>query len=562
MENVNWFQKTFTAGARPYLWLAALIFLLYAQSLSFGFTYLDDNELIIKNFPILKSFNLERAFGDNVFFSDKNSYYRPLLSISFMIDALFSGSGPYPGIFHFGNIVLHILASFALLVFLKKLGARPLPAFLATVILAIHPVLTQAVAWIPGRNDSLLALFSLLSLIFLIDYDADKKKKNLYLHLLFFTAALFTKETAIVLPIICLLYLALIAKNRLISKDNFFLALSWLVPILIFFIGRIMIVGSSSGLILGETFKTLYYNAPVIPQLLGKIFFPFNLSVLPLVRDTSPVFGIGAMIFLAVLLIFFKKNSRGLLVFGLLWFLLFILPTIFLHNPAVPFGTDYQLEHRLYLPIIGILLVFLSFSFTNKIEPSNKKTLLAVLCLLIIFCALTFLHSRNFKNQISFWGNAAKTAPSSPLAHRNFGVMYFINNDLVGAEREIKKSLKINPDEIMAHNNLGAVYAKQGFPEKAAEEYKKEIKINPTNPDAYYNLGIIRYKAGAKKEAAFWWERSVDLDPENLDAYYNLTLYYMGTGDEAKLNFYIGKMEERGIDFQKKAEQIQKTKTN
>jgi len=73
-------------------------------------------------------------------------------------------------------------------------------AFFLSLFFALHPVLTQAVAWVPGRNDSLATIFIFSALIFFQRFLSKEKLMDLIFLSLFFLLALFTKESSILLP--------------------------------------------------------------------------------------------------------------------------------------------------------------------------------------------------------------------------------------------------------------------------------------------------------------------------------------------------------------------------
>ena len=96
LQLINWQELR---SWRPYFILVVLGFVLYSQILSFDLTYLDDNTLIIDNWEIISNLrNIPLAFSSDAFFSGTNFYYRPLLNVSFMLDALW-GQGTFGFIF-------------------------------------------------------------------------------------------------------------------------------------------------------------------------------------------------------------------------------------------------------------------------------------------------------------------------------------------------------------------------------------------------------------------------------------------------------------------------------
>ena len=72
--------------------------------------------------------------------------------------------------YHAMNLLFHLLSVLLLFVLFKKVGLDKLKSFLLTLLFAVHPVLSQAVVWIPGRNDTILAMFAFGFVICALDY--------------------------------------------------------------------------------------------------------------------------------------------------------------------------------------------------------------------------------------------------------------------------------------------------------------------------------------------------------------------------------------------------------
>jgi hypothetical protein len=385
------------------------------------------------------------------------------------------------------------------------------------MIFLVHPVLTQAVAWIPGRNDSLLAVFILSAFIFLIKYLRDEKPKNFVWALIFFATALFTKESAVfALPIMFFYVYFVYKKDKtvLISKGLSFFAVSG-VLIIFWAIIRDLVLNNPGAMTVFEMLESIYLNFPATVQFFGKIFLPFNLSVLPIIQDTTFVYGIIATLFLAFLILITKSKRVNFILFGFFWFFAFLLPSFI--RPNTELVADF-IEHRLYVPIIGIFIILLEKDFIKNIDFKKRKTLIIVGGLILVFGSITFVHSKNFMNKTSFWENAVKNSPHYPLAHRNLGAMRYLDGDMNGAEEESKKALELNPEEVMAHNNLGLIYAKQNKVKEAEIEYKKELEVNPFYDDAYYNLGLLYLKEERYDEALDSWKKTLEINPNHSDA--------------------------------------------
>lgn len=314
-------ENIFLKGFKPFVWLLAICFLLYFKSISFGLTDLDDDQLVQGNYNFNHNLsNIPKAFTTDAIQNpgDTKIYYRPLLTISFMFDSQFGGSNP--SFYHFSNIVIHILSVWLLFIFLQKLKISRLVSFLLSLVFAVHPALSQAVAWIPGRNDSLLALFSLPSFIFFIDYLEKKKKVYVFLHLLFFLFALLTKETGLIIIPLVLLYLFL-EKHRIITRSNVFILFSWSGIFIIWFLLRKSALGFNTSfsfeVLTSQNIFSFFLSTIIY---IGKIFLPINLSGTPTLRDSILWPGIVSLI-LFIAIIFIQKNKiNKLMLFGLAFF--------------------------------------------------------------------------------------------------------------------------------------------------------------------------------------------------------------------------------------------------
>jgi len=527
----------FLKSWRPYAWITAFIGLLYARSLFFGYTYLDDNQLILNNFHFIKDIgNIFQAFFQDVFMSYSDAYYRPLLTISFILDAQLWGTNIMG--YHFSNIVFHVIASSLLLALLTKLGYQRLPAFLLTIVFAIHPVLTQAVAWIPGRNDTLAAIFVLLSMLTFLQSIKSRYWLTYILHFLCFTLALFTKESVLLMALIFLFYLYGIAKEKLKSIPTVVYLGGWMISTGLWFSMRQLALTHQVSVDL----LSWITNCPAGLQLFGKIFFPFNLSVLPVIQDTTLWYGLSAMVCLAVLIIFTRDKRYSFLGFGFAWFFLFLAPTFFWTSAK---DVTFFLEHRMVLPFMGLIIIFLETTIGKKI--SEKKSFLWLWIIIIMALSFqTFRHSIHFKNRISFWKNAAQNSPHSPLAQRNLGAMYYLENNLEDAEMYYRKSLALNPQEPMANMNLGLIYAQQKKYAEAEKAYLKELKINPHYDNAHFNLGLLYYQVGLQQKAAVLFQKTIELNPNYFDAYQYLALYYIDQGKLDQARYSLQQAQKRG----------------
>ena len=210
------------AGRRPLVLLIGLVLLLYLRTLSFDLVGLDDAQLIqSENGPI-------HSFAAVLYSFTHSSYvdfYRPGLMLFFYLVRLAGGDSL--AFYHFCCILLHALACCLTWIVLVRLGVDRWLALLLSAFLAVHPLISQAVAWIMGCNDSLLTALVLGCFLFLMQAERVTHSGFLTaaaLHLILFAAALSVKETAVVLPALFLLYWWLLQDRRPPLRNGLFIA--------------------------------------------------------------------------------------------------------------------------------------------------------------------------------------------------------------------------------------------------------------------------------------------------------------------------------------------------
>lgn len=506
-------------GWRPYFILFVLGFLLYGQALFFDFSYFDDQSLIIENAPILSEFkNIGLVFTSDAFFSASKYYYRPILNLSLMIDMNIGGVLPF--IYHFSNILIHILVACLIYRLFIKLSYSRYLAALFSALFIVHPVLTQAVAWIPGRNDSLLALFVLAAFNLFLEFK-DNPRPIYYLGYLFFLLlALFTKETAALLPVLVIINFLLIDRKKISRTDKWLLVFGSLAVGLVWYLFRRFAL-ESDPLSLTIIFDSLIRNAPALLVSLGKVFLPFNLAVLPILADANIVYGLIVLPLLLLALLFSKNKRWPQLALGFAWFILFLLPSLIRLNPI---DTPDFLEHRLYLPVIGLFIIIAEIDWIKSLDFKKNIHKLIAIFLIIFFLILSWTHLQVFKNRISFWQSAASTSPHSALANRNLGAMYYLDNNLSEAEKSYRRALAINEYEPMVHNNLGLIYFDEGNYGQAEREYKKELSLYPNYDKALVNLGNLYFHEKRLTEAQALWAQALKVNPRNYEAYSRLLI--------------------------------------
>lgn len=539
IEEPRSLERFFVEGRRAYGWFVFTGLMVYAQTLFFDFTELDDDILVLRNFHFLSHIsNVLKTFQTDVFVGgSSNIYYRPLMTLSFMMDASLGTSAPF--VFHLSNVLMHLFACCLVYLFFIKLGTSKMAAFLFASLFTVHPVLTQAVAWIPGRNDILLVLFVLPAFIFFLDFIRTKRKCSLFCHLLFFGLAIFTKETALPLILICPLYVRLVLRERILALRNLIMPAGWLLLLLLWFPLRKMAVDPPLEYTPVYMMRSILSNSLAAFLYIGKIVFPINLSVLPILQDSNLSYGIAAAALVVTLLIVSKGKRLDRVIFGTLWFLLFLLPTFIFPNYVQSLS-----EHRIYLPLLGFMIVLMEIDFLKNVD-FKRNTLLAGAGVILLFSVMNIIHARDFKERLSFWLNATENSPHYNLAHNNLGTVYLSLGNLEAAEKEFLEYHRLGGDSPIAHNNLGVVYLRRGLVKEAENEFKKALK-NPIYSAALMNLADLYYDHHQPEEAERMWRRVLEIDPNQASAYSHLAVYYYNLKDFPTAAYYMAEFQKRG----------------
>jgi protein O-mannosyl-transferase len=551
-------EKKATTPGKWFQWLSVtLIFIasisLYHKSLKNDFLDLDDMSIIVRNYSFLNNIsNAGQVFKQGAFQvqGEKDtltSYYRPIMILSFMADTYISpakSTYPIPEPYIRGNIFYHTLACIFLLFLLLELKIAPLPSLFLSLIFTVHPILNQAVAWIPGRNDSLLTLFILISFICLLKYLKTNKIGVLVLHILFFLLALFTKENALMFMPLSLLFLYF--NNRKTQEIKFqkpllktyiligSVYLLCLVPWLIFRHIALSTNADSSNII--DLIKTITHNFPYIIQYISKSVLPFNLSVMSTAADTNYLLGILALVILLAGIVLSKKKNTSLVLFGFCWFFLFLSPSFF--------SAFSGLEHRAYLPLIGLIITTSQFDIikTASFKGNGISARIGAITLagiFLLFYYLTLNRLPIFENRFAFDESGMETSPHSILPCIYLAVHYEQEKEYEKAIAAYREALKRDSTSELALGNMAGDYICLNMYHEAENELRTELRQHPSNYIAVFNLGLVifQYEHNDSLGVALW-KKSVSINPSFARPYKVLSQYYQARGDSSNTQLY------------------------
>lgn len=526
--------------------LAAVV---YINSLRGAFIW-DDSGLILENVEYLENVaGIKSIFLKSHF--DNAPYYRPLLWTCFLLDYNLWGLNPLG--FHVTNITLHIFNTVLVYSFFCSLGTAPLISFATAALFAAHPVQTEAVAWIAGRNDPLMVLFLLASLISLFK---GRNTPRPLLKLLFygmscvsFACALLAKEAAVILIGLLVLIDLFFQKSRrrLAHMETLIMYGALAGTTLGFFLLRHIII-TQPYLKLSFLPAIKAFATPFILYIyyLKVLFLPINLTVDPpfLQQCTANIFSaffcITAFLSIVTGAFLFKKIfAEGL--FGICWIIIYLLPVCGFVWMGVPI-----LEHRAYGASIGFcfMLASLCYRFSLcRITVCTKykwlKTWLPLCMILAIYSLLTVNRNFIWKDDSSVWNDTLNKSADSARALYNLGSTLLKQNKLEPAIDLLQRALQHYPDPDKIYNSLGVAFFAQGQYDNALDAFKKVITINPESSYGYYNMGILFKEQRDFESALTCFQKSLQLKPYFSKAYISRGMIYAQQGNrEKEINEY------------------------
>jgi tetratricopeptide (TPR) repeat protein len=471
-------EKFFENRTRVLLALVLPAVFVYLKTLKFGFTTMDEQWMIVQSASFLEKWeNIKTIFIQPI----AQVYYRPLFSLSLFIDYHLGKLSP--GMYHFTNLAWHLFSVILLYRFLLLSKADKKTAFVFASLFSMHPLLLHAVAWIPGRNDTMLCAFTLLSFIYLYRSTVEPGKRSISLHFLFFLCALLTKENAVILPLVYLLLLYSYTGNL---KKLFFPASIWTLVIVAWLFCRNAVVNHPNnidngfGAVAGNFIHAFLNYA-------GKAFFPFQQSVYPALNTLAWVPGLFAVLLLTALCFRPGLKNGILAIAGLcIFFFTLALPIFF----SVTSGGDQQYEHRAYTALAGLALFFTQVNF----KTNQNRFLFIPGVIFLFFIVRTNSRMNVYRNELSFVEAGTKECPDYYLFHLQKGDLYNHRKDFNAAIDCYDQSISIRPGYGKLYSNRGIAYLSLGRCHEAISDYNTAIRLSSFDKHNYLNRSMAYAK--------------------------------------------------------------------
>jgi tetratricopeptide (TPR) repeat protein len=548
--------------------LVVLGFVLYGTSVGFDYT-LDDDLFVVKNEKVQNGISAIPSIFTSGTKSDIGTLpYRPVMLSSFAIENSFFGNNA--GLRHLMNVALYIVLLQLVFSLLLKLTPNTNALFPGLIVLlyAAHPIHTEVVSSVKGRDELLAALFGFLAWKTLLNFKENENinYKSILLGTLFFLLSCMSKESGIVFLAIIPIWNFMI-KDRSI-KNNLLLTTPLLIAAL-FYLGARHLC-TSNGIIvrdvpalsnilnvtngLGELSATkavisFYYVKLLVTP--WPLVWDYSFNQIPVASWTQVLPWISVLIYLSLIgLCIYQWKKNPMVSFFILFFLITCLPT---NNLLFTTGCTMG-ERFLFVPSFAFAVIVAHYivKFTKSeantdyaLKKSNGFKI--IIGLTVLFSGLTMARSSDWKNNFTLFESSVKASPNSARTHYSLASEYLSlygktgdgnqrNEYIKKAIMHFERSLEILPNNFQTLYNTGLCYSLNSDTLKAISAYKKAIQLNDVYTNAMNNLAVL-YEGQKQYDSAFYYYlMAYKITPNEKSLKQNISNLFYNKGLQAASN--------------------------
>lgn len=507
----------------------------------FGQFVWDDDFLIVNNpyiHSVMSSFNyFSPYYYRDLALDSPEGFYRPLTMVYFSLVYQFSSA---PFLFHFLQIIIHVFNSIMVYRLFKHFFTNPISTILSLIFL-VHPINTEAVAYISATQDVLTFTFGISALLIIIT--KPLKLKSILLGSLLLLASMLTRESGIIFISFILFYGFFYRR-----KDLLKICYSPIISVALYLLLRVVIdrvyyFGHTISPIMQLPLHMRLLNIPKI------LWFYFSTFLFPMTLSTSRMWTVKTAgwldFFLPLILIlvlcllsgvsgfFLYKHHRKSFTHFLLFYA-WLLSGLLLFMQIIPL--DFTVTERwFYAPMIGLLGI-LGLALSQLSIP-KKLNILYVGILIFILAALslrTIVRTFNWQSPYSLYSHDVLISRESFDLHTNMGVELAQRRQYTEAEKHLETSVRLAPYNYVNYNNLGLIYWRQKKYDKAHESFEKSLSEMKKFYGAYINLTRMYFSLNDFKNAEATIKRALSVFPDNPDLWNYLAQIKYKQGDLAE----------------------------
>ena len=334
----------------------------------------------------------------------KGFFYRPGTKLYF--SSMYSIFWLNQTMYHWVSIFLHFLVAMLLFLIAKKIFKNSFPSAVSAVLFLILSGHHEAIFWISSTGFIFNAVFAFLSLLFFIYW--QEKNKTIYLLISLFSvvSSLLFHELGVIVPFIIILYDAVFGERlsqiKLPRKIYYLIFLSPLLPYLI-----LRYIAQSHWLNGDYNYNLIKLPFNFVGNTIGYILLtllgPSSLSLYQMLRNFSKaheifailasLIAITAIVFLYKILIKkVTKEERKIVIFGLMFFIVTLLPFLGLGNISSRYS---------YLASAGLMIIAAFFikkiyiylsAISDRYISISSVTILVLIFFMVNLFQLQKLH--------------------------------------------------------------------------------------------------------------------------------------------------------------------------
>lgn len=458
---------------------------------------------------------------------------RPLLMFTFWVNLRLSGQEPFS--YHLFNLGLHFLTGLLVWLIVRRLldwtgaGApvREILAAFAAGLFLLHPVQTESVAYVASRSETLSVMFFYAAFCCFLyrRREAIGWWESLGV-LVLFGAGVTTKEHVAVLPALLLLTDYFWNPGSLFQgiRRNWRLYLPIAAGGLLAlrFVWKVLAQSDTAGFAVKELawYQYFFTQCRVIWKYIRLFFLPYGQTIdydLPVSRTLLEHGALAGLLGLLALGIaaFHYRRRYPLACYGFLAFLLLLAPT----SSVVPIA-DPIAEHRLYLPMIGLLLVVVEGLRRWKVGAWGLAGTLAAV--LVLVAGLCYQRNRVWESGIALWEDAVAQSPGKARAHFQLAFAYYQQGRCDAAVKHYQTVAQLSRPDSRLLIDWAMAYDCRGLWQEAIEKLRQAAALT-RGARVYSLMGMVFAKQGKRAEALETLEMASKLDPA-----FELTYIYRG----------------------------------
>jgi protein O-mannosyl-transferase len=497
--------------------------------------HFDDKHTIVNNASIRELRNIPLFFRDATTFSSlpSNQSYRPLVSTLLAIDYQLA-HGLEPFWFHLSIFALFIALTLLLALVIYHLLESDVAsspnrwiALVAAAWYAVHPANADTINYIIASSEVISTLGVIASFAV---YFAFPRLRRYYLYVLPAAIAILAKPPAAIFAVLFAVFCLLFPDPAVAGRRP--RARAWfeeVVPPFVICGGLVRFVQymtPPSWMAGAANAHNYLITQPYVALLYFKTFFwPTGLSVdydlHPFVTTGDARFWIGFVfaVFIsaaAIAAAVFKKTR--VIGFGLLWFLITLLPTSLFPLAEV------MNDHRTFLPYIGLVIAMAGAAalLVARLDRQRSWRKIAATCAVALFlCAnayATFQRNKVWKTDETIWHDVVLKSPGNGRGLMNYGVQLKNKGDFAGALDYLHRAQQIMPQhpELLINLALAEDATKQSA--AAEQHFKDTLRLAPLSPPSYTYYARYLLSHSRVDEARALLHRALELRPTDLTA--------------------------------------------